>query len=69
MCHFKESYFGLKTYIFCIGGPKMDPKWSQMLPPIPIPGVGKRLLPGGKKLRKNTLLMILYDFSEQIQKR
>ena len=27
-------------------------------PPIPIPGVNKSLLPGGKQIRKNTCLMI-----------
>ena len=37
-------------------------------PPIPIPGVSKSLLPGVKKLRKNTLLMIFYDFDENRRK-
>jgi hypothetical protein len=34
-------------------------------PPIPIPGVSKSLLPGGKRIRKNTLLMKFYDFYER----
>ena len=66
MCHFKENHLWLKTYIFCIGGPKMDlkrvqmvPKWSQMLPsPSPASAnvVSKRLLPGGKQIKKKHIV-------------
>ena len=41
------------------------PRWS---PPIPIPSVSKGLLPGAKKLEKDTCLMILYDFYEEVKK-
>ena len=37
MCHFKERYFGWKTYLFGIGDPKMVLKWSQMVFPYPHP--------------------------------
>ena len=68
MCNFKETYFGFKTLLSVLHrGPmmvlnniKIILKWSQMVPPpipIPIPGVSKSLLPGGKQIRKkkNTL--------------
>ena len=37
-------------------------------PPIPIPGVSKSLLPGGKKMEKNICLMIFYDLYEKGKK-
>ena len=36
-------------------------------PPNPIPGISKSLLSGGSKLRKNTFLMITYDFNRKIK--
>ena len=44
-------------------GPKMmpnGPKWSPPPIPIPIPGVSKSLLPGGKKIENTCFLMIFY---------
>ena len=36
-------------------------------PPIPIPDVSKSLLPGGKKIRKYTFVMIPHNFNEKIK--
>ena len=43
---------------------KMIPKWSP--PPIPIPGVSKSLLPGGKINIKKHILLNLNDLYEKI---
>ena len=45
-------------------------KWCRMVsPPIPIPGVGESLLPGGKQNRTNILLMTFYDFYKKINQK
>ena len=74
MCHLKKTYFGLEKYLGCIGRPKTDlkrslkwsPNGSKMvpndLPPIPMPSVSKRLLPGRKQIKKKKCLMIYYGF-------
>ena len=38
-------------------GISIDPYY----PPIPIPGVSKSLLPGGKQIKNKIYLMILFD--------
>ena len=64
MCHFKEIYSWLENRCVCIRGPKMVPKLyknaAQMVPnapptPIPIAGVSKSLLPGGKNKKENNI--------------
>ena len=40
----------------------MVPNGSKWSPPIPIPGVRKSLLPGGKLIRTKVLLGIFYGF-------
>ena len=65
-----------KTYICCTGGPTLVLKWIQNGPKIvlngpssiPIPGVSKRLLPGGKQLEKNIFLRIFYNVYEKRSK-
>ena len=52
-----------------------DSKWSQndvkmvpkASPHIPIPGVSKSLLPGGKQIRKKHIVMNFWDFYEKRQ--
>ena len=55
-------------------GLKMFPKWcqngSKIVPngpplPIPIPGVSKSLLPGGKQIEKDLYLIIFMNFTKK----
>ena len=51
--------YSIISYSISIG--RWYKSWLLLVPPsIPIPGVGKSLLPGGKQSRKNIFLMIFH---------